>query len=57
MWSTPMWYTAFGAIGEISTPEKKADSDWPKVMVDYEPLLESWENCFHILWGLLLHVT
>ena len=38
MWSTQMRHTAFGAVGEISIPEKKADYDWTKVMADYKTL-------------------
>ena len=40
MWSTQKRYTAFGAIGEISTQEKEGWPGLEKVMADHKPLPE-----------------
>ena len=40
MWSTQKRHTAFGAIGEISTPEKEGWPGLEKVITDHKPLPE-----------------
>ena len=47
-----MLYTAYGAIGEISTSEKKTGRDWPQVMADHKAVgLLLISTDFHYLWG------
>ena len=52
IWSTQMRHTAFGTIGEIITPNKKANWDWTELMV-----VRGSRDVFCILYIYMLHIT
>ena len=52
-----MWHTAFEAIGEINTPDVKADQDWTKVMIDHWTLSEGRESPFiYSQWATQINI-
>ena len=56
VWPTQMHHTAFGAIGEISTPEKEGRQGQKKSNGRPYKFVRGWQEFFLTHWGRVTHI-